>query len=278
MALTERGAIATDQLRRRQMAIATNADSALRRAWARIDLNNLDRNRLAWQRDIAEILSANYGLEANAAENYLSEYRFAELGTTSGPVVRPPIDLAGDIASMDATAIVGTKARIATGTVDPVAFEQARQQMMDEAHRLIIAGARGTITESSAADSRIIGWRRKSDGDPCAFCAMLVSRGPSYLSQASALSNPNAAQGWIGATGRPDPYHHRCACTVEPVYGDWKPTEAEQVYVDAYYDAAEEATDAGSPRTAATVLHRMRDSGDFKDSPSRRRINYGPNT
>jgi len=278
MALTERGAIATDQLRRSQIALATNADSALRRAWSRIDLNNLDRNRLAWQRDIAEILSANYGLEANAAETYLAQYRFAELGTTSGPVVRPPIDLAGGIASMDATAIAGTKSRIASGTVDTVAFEQARQKMMDEAHRLIIAGARGTVTESSAADSRIIGWRRKSDGDPCAFCAMLVSRGPSYLSQASALSNPNAAQGWVGATGRPDPYHHRCACTVEPIYGDWKPTEAEQVYVDSYYDAAEEATEEGSPRTAATVLQRMRDSGDFKDSPSRRRVNYGPNT
>ncbi|KAB5606685.1 hypothetical protein EHS19_06735 [Bifidobacterium jacchi] len=43
--------------------------------------------------------------------------------------------------------------------------------------------------------SRADGWRRVSDGDPCAFCAMLVTRGPVYTSRDKALHTTNPAPG-----------------------------------------------------------------------------------
>lgn len=270
MALTPRGASITDKHRRRAVAMATRADSRLRRAWSRLDLENLDAGRAAFQKEIGGVLLRYYELEAETAQRLLAQYRLAELGTPSGPVVRPPMDLAGSIASVDRAAVVGTKARIAQGVPDTVAFERARREMMAEAHRIMLAGSRGTIIESAAADSRAIGWRRVSDGDPCAFCALLVSRGPAYLSEAKALKNANAPSGWVGKYGNKDPYHPNCGCSVEPVYGDWQPTETEQGYIDAYFEAAEAVSDDGLPRTAQTVLPRMREDGEFKDSPARR--------
>ena len=100
-----------------------------------------------------------------------------------------------------------------------------------------------------------------SDGNPCAFCAMLVSRGPAYTSEAAAL-----------AQGNGDPYHKKCGCTVEVLYGPWVPNETEQGFVDAYFDAAEAANAAGQKRTADTVLWRMRQGGSFTDSPAVRNV------
>lgn len=108
-------------------------------------------------------------------------------------------------------------------------------------------------------DPRAIGWRRVSDGDPCAFCAMLVSRGPAYTSGRKALLRASDGH----------KYHPHCGCTIEPVYGDWKPSRQEQQWVDQYFTAAESLPE-GTPRTAGTVLPRMRRGGLFRDSTVRR--------
>lgn len=271
MARTVEGRRLTDVQRRRQMAIAIRADSALRRAWSGLDLANLDAGRAAFQRELVWVLGSHYEMNAEAAEAFLGRYRVAELGANTGPVVRPAMDITGSVGAVDRAAVVGTKTRIAAGIPDVAAFKAARRDMLAEAHRIIMAGSRGTIIESSSADGGAIGWRRVSDGDPCTFCAMLVSRGPAYLSDANALKNANAPSGWLGAHGNADPYHPNCACTVEPVYGDWLPTEAEQGYIDAYFEAAEAVSDSDQPRTPGNILPLMREAGDFKDSPARRR-------
>lgn len=112
-----------------------------------------------------------------------------------------------------------------------------------------------------------IGWRRVSDGDPCAFCAMLVTRGPVYTSRDKALHTTNPAPGIPAGTLHK--YHPHCGCTVEIVYDDWQPTEQEQQWIDDYYRAAE-SLPARTPRTAKTVLPILRRNGSFRDSATRR--------
>ena len=254
------------------IATANAADSSLRRAWSLLDLENLDASAPAFRAATMRVLVMNYALTQTQAERFLASYRLAETGNAAGAVVRPAFDAAGVSRLIDDTVIGGTKYRIARGTVDEVAFERSRRQMMAEAHRIIVSGSRGTIVESAGADSRVIGWRRVSDGDPCTFCAMLVSRGPAYIEYGTALKNSNAPSGWVGKYGNADPYHNHCACTVEPIYGDWQPTAAEQGYIDSYYEAAETVSAADQPRMASTVLPLMRANGTFKDSPARRAV------
>lgn len=262
MALTAQGRRLTDVHRRRQVRTATAAASEIRRAWRLIDLSNIDAGRAAFLQRMLGIVVRYHGLSEREAVAYLSRYRIAETGAEWGAVVRPGLDYATAVRDLDGYGPRGLKHRIGQGVAPRVAYLEQRNLLIDQTRTMILAGGRGVIRESARRDRRAIGWRRVTDGDPCTFCAMLCSRGPAYTSEARALSK----------AGSDDPYHPNCGCSVEVVYGDWVPTEAEQVYVDAYFDAAEAANEAGQKRTADTVLWRMREDGTFRDSPSRRRV------
>jgi len=110
-------------------------------------------------------------------------------------------------------------------------------------------GGRLTVAATTGRDRKAIGWRRVTDGNPCAFCAMLASRGPVYRDAA-------AADGLK--------YHAHCGCGAEPVYGTWEPDEREQGYLDAYMDAR---YPGGKTRSTKETLRGMRASGAFRDSP-----------
>lgn len=268
MADTRDGALLTDRHRRRQVAFATASDSEVRRAFRLLDLGDIDGSRAVWREATLQSVAGRYAVSQSMADAYLRAYRAAELGAVAGGTVLPSFDYVAAGGVLDAVGPQALKRQIGMGLPPAVAYANVRRQVVTEAQKLILGGGRGVVRESGRRDSRAIGWRRVSDGDPCTFCAMLVSRGPAYTSEALALTK--------GATD--DPYHPRCGCTVEVIYGDWQPTEAEQVFVDAYFDAAEAADSAGEPRTAETVLHRMRSGGTFTDSPARRSIEKAANT
>lgn len=54
--------------------------------------------------------------------------------------------------------------------------------------------------KTATAETRIVGWRRVTDGDPCALCAVAATR--TYR------------------TGQLMPIHEHCSCTVEPLWGE----------------------------------------------------------
>lgn len=259
MADTDQGALLTDAHRRKQLALATATDSQFRRAWRLLDPNDIDGSRLAWERQMVAIIAPRFHVSIAQAEKYLAAYRVAELGNPDGAVVIPRLNISTTFDEMDAYGPKMLKSRIGQGMDLAEALEITQRQVAARARSVILSGGRGLVRESAEHDRHAIGFRRKSDGDPCTFCAMLVSRGPAYTSEAVAL-----------AKGDGDPYHDHCGCTVEIIYKDWVPTEQEQQWVDSYYDAAEQATKEDGQRTAQTVLHRMRDEGNFRDSPARR--------
>lgn len=133
-------------------------------------------------------------------------------------------------------------------------------------------GGRETVMMSSEASGRV--WRRVSDGDPCAFCAMLVARGGDYTSERAALTVVGRGME-VSATIRPDgrrkrggqakgikprgsrglgeKFHDNCGCAVVEVIGGWTPTAEEQRFIDLYEDNA-----GGTP---SEVLARMRANG-----------------
>lgn len=106
------------------------------------------------------------------------------------------------------------------------------------ADREALRGGRDLISQASRADRRVRGWARVTDGGPCAFCAMLASRGAIYRSEAEAFF-----RGRDGATEIPeDPdellklekYHNNCHCQVVPIYNrnDFLTPEARQLSKD----------------------------------------------
>ena len=70
---------------------------------------------------------------------------------------------------------------------------------------------------TEAPDGQILGWYRLTDGDPCAFCAMLASRGAVYSSAASAGVRPGLAAAGEGSYPA-DTWHPSCGCSAAPLY------------------------------------------------------------
>ena len=72
-----------------------------------------------------------------------------------------------------------------------------------------VAGGVGVgAVGAGVAEAGVVGWARVSlSGDPCYFCAMLISRGAVYKTNAS---------GTFDSSG--DIYHTNCRCVAVPIY------------------------------------------------------------
>ena len=202
--------------------------------------------------EVALLGAEKLGFDASAgiAARHVAELRAAH-EVPPGPVVRAQLDLAEAAARVAST--MGALARLD----DPGARARAIEKHAVWADRGAKMGGRETVGLSASAAGRR--WRRVPDGDPCAWCGMLATRG--YLDDG--YTSREAAQ-WT-KTGKT--YHNFCGCVATEIVDDWEPTEQEQRWIDAYEQAATDAVSAGLPSTPDTIVARMREAGAFSDSP-----------
>lgn len=112
-----------------------------------------------------------------------------------------PRDRATEV-SLIVTGPVGQKSKRSRGKSETVARDESFVEAAGAASRQVLTGGRQSLLTLLDDDPQVRGWIRVTDGDPCAFCAMLASRGPVFKSQESAGFSA----------------HDHCACTAEPVY------------------------------------------------------------
>ena len=126
-------------------------------------------------------------------------------------------------------------AQLAKKTLSEAALNAAINELAVSADKAAKTAGRQTIIRSTEASGRA--WRRVSDGNPCAFCAMLVSRGPVYTSGQAAYEVVGVRGVARGKRKTGELFHDHCGCTVAEFYGawsDWKPTAREQEFIDLY--------------------------------------------
>lgn len=124
------------------------------------------------------IVRAGWLTSERLGDRYLREHaRLEGRSVTPEPAVWVPERV---IASARVTGPVEFKRHL-TQTGDVAA---AKRTMVDTlsaaAQRHALAGERDMVMGTVAASGVIVGWRRVLDADPCAFCAMLASRGAVY--------------------------------------------------------------------------------------------------
>ncbi|MGW4076041.1 VG15 protein [Streptomyces asiaticus] len=125
--------------------------------------------------------------------------------TPSGPL-RLAIDRLES--ALDVTGPVEFKKAIAAGKTPQQAMDAAAVRMVGSTQYLALEGGRSVMNQSIEDDERATGWSRVTDNDPCAWCAMLASRGPVYKT-AKTAGDPR--QGG-------NSYHDHCGCQAWPAF------------------------------------------------------------
>lgn len=206
MASTAAGRALTERHRQQQLALRAATLRRVLAIWGAFDIANIRESWVAMEPALLAVVERDRVRSAEVAANYFRAYRMAEGVTgTAAPVLVMP-DAAFEARAATSLRVTGpyTALRL-TGLRDPRAATTALSRVSGAATRLVLEGGRETllasVREESRQTGRRVGWQRVTDGSPCAFCAMLASRGAVYREETAGFQA-----------------HDACACTAEPVY------------------------------------------------------------
>ncbi|WP_456114870.1 VG15 protein, partial [Streptomyces katsurahamanus] len=118
-------------------------------------------------------------------------------------------------------------------------MSRAGTNLARDGGRLAESGGRDALAFAREEDPDVIGYYRKTDDDPCGFCAMVATRGLAYSEFSDGGSARRrfvlAEQERAERDGRdareftPDQYHPDCHCQTLPLFrGQRLPAEDEQ--------------------------------------------------
>lgn len=210
----------------------------------------VDASVAPWLR-LAILLVQRYRqLDGLLAQQYLTTTRLVELGEP-GPRV-PPADMPDEqiVRTFLYTGPRVIDRKLADGLSEPQARAAAMRATSGAGSRLVLDAGRDVVDRTVRADDAAFGWIRVTDGDPCAFCAMLASRGAVDKKGRAVYATREAAgadddvpvepvdQLVPGEIGFTTSWHDDCGCQVVPIYSATPPLPATNVAAEQLWIAA----------------------------------------
>lgn len=245
--------------RQQQQALASSFVRDLVRLIRLIfDLGNPDRAWPGLRVAMEAMVRDRRRHSADLAGPYYNRSRLAE--GLDPFVVPPPLALDEDrlAATLNATGIAVFKKAQRLGA----SAEQARDRMAvtlsGSASNLVLEGGRSVIETSIGDDEDAIGWIRVTDGDPCAWCSMLASRGAVYKSAETAGRGANSQFKGAGEFK----FHDFDGCHAIALFTHDHPF---QQHAEDLYDQWKRETAGESGKDAINAWRRYWDS---RDQPS----------
>jgi len=166
-----------------QVREAAVVQVALGRLWERmIDPADISGSFLRFQAVAARFIGAGRVQSEATAQLYYDALReLGEVDSVPAEIARQPIEATANTKALAAAAnIPGAKAKIGLGHAVDTVLSTMQAAVLRSAKRRVLDAGRQRLIASAGDDQGIRGWARVSDGNPCHFCAMLVSRGPVY--------------------------------------------------------------------------------------------------
>lgn len=200
MARTAEAAALTERHRQAQLAVRAGALRDYGLLWPvwTGDEESFQRLLLA----ALPLVRAYHRLSSSVAATYFTAFRDAErAGGDATPRVADPLPDSQVLGTLHVTGIDMTRRALLAGAAPEAAMRTALVRTSGTVTRLTLQGGRDTVIRSVGGDGRAQGWARVTSGRPCAFCAMLASRGPVYSADAADFEA-----------------HDHCSCGAEPVY------------------------------------------------------------
>jgi hypothetical protein len=178
---------------------------AVMSAWRRIDVTAIKASWPPLRAMTEQLIGQQRAGLWQAGLSYYSAAREASGVSGELPVLPPvPPALPSKLVTrtLDTTGPGAMLHAIKGGQQVQQALETAAIRLAGASSRLALSGARGAVLASVQADSEALGWARVLGSNPCAFCAMLASRGPVYKSAQAAGFKA----------------HNNCQCSAMPVW------------------------------------------------------------
>jgi hypothetical protein len=152
---------------------------------------------------------------------------------------------------LDGAGIFTYRRSLRLGASPDEARDRSAVTLTGTASRLALEGGRDVIEGTVLADDEALGWARIGDGDPCAWCAMLISRGAVYK---SAVTAGDANRGG-------ERYHDHDGCQAVPVFDYSSP------YQQAAEDLYEEWQRATAGHSGEAARKAWRKHWDARNTP-----------
>lgn len=202
------------------------------------DVDNADRAWPAIRSMLAAMSTQQHATSATMANTYYGQAR-TEAGAGGAFIPITPAALAEELLRvvLDSTGIAAFKRAIGLGKTPEEALQIAGVTLSGAVSRLVLSGGRDSILGNVRRDRQAVGWARLTDKDPCAFCAMLASRGPVYRSKRTAEF----------------PAHDHCACMPVPA---WNRDEAWLQHSRDLYEQWQKVTAGNSGADARRAWRR----------------------
>lgn len=245
MALTAEGAQLTSAFRTNQLALRASTMLDLHRLWGLFDPAT-PGSYDAFVQAATGLIRLRHSDSTQIAAAYLRTFREAEGISGKVPAFRlAEAPLLDQVAiALRATGLAGTVRALRAGQTLTQALKTGLVQADGATARLVLDGGRSTVAAFAAADPRAKGWIRVTSGDPCAFCAMLSSRGAAYSRERSARFQA----------------HDHCGCTAEPFYGGALPEQTQR-----FAEMWKVGRGSGSGPDAIREFRRAYDGGELAD-------------
>lgn len=214
MASTEGGRRLTELHREAQFRIGLDTVRQLDNLWVLLNAEGRIPTVEAWLEAVMLVLGRQHRISAEIARTYYTQFALQEHAEQQ-LLAWEQIRFQERAARVSMIAVGPAKLRegIRRGLDVAEAARRAREAVAREGMRIALDGGRRQIIDAVQRDRRALGWIRVTDGDPCAFCAMLASRGPVYKGRETAIA------GTVFSTRVNDfQAHASCGCQAEPVF------------------------------------------------------------
>lgn len=233
MARTREGSRLTIEQRAEQLAVRARTLQGLLRLWPAVDPRNLSETIDVFTEAAVILAMRGHDESASVAARYLQLFRTAEdvPGTAPGVTVAA-LPRSGAEASLRGAALKGILDARRAGMTITQSKDTGLLKVAGTLAKIVLTGGWMTITGTVKRDRQALGWQRVGSDDPCAFCRLLISRGPVYKTEKDATFVP----------------HENCACIAEPFYRGDSPRDQSREYADEYDQAKQWARDNPSGR------------------------------
>ena len=213
--------------------ITGNADVALSELFASFDLGYPEMVRDALLEAVPALSDAYGDMAATVAAEWYEDVRMKELGES----------YASRLGSTAPRGAVDGSVRWAAGELFTDHPDGALNLLRGSLQRHIMYGARDTVARNAQLDPAKPRFAVvPSSADPCAWCAVMASRGWVYATRESAEKHTNS-------------YHDNCKCQVVPSF-DASKAHIEGYDPDKYYEQYSAAREPGEP--LSKTVARMR--------------------